>query len=70
MPKTFHVDIYLSSVIILGMDNLFNMMAQWQPLGQGVFLLIVLSMCLTCLYQVVQLIAVMLRGWPTRPGIK
>lgn len=46
------------------MDRILDMMAQWEPIGQGLFLLIVIGSLLTAATNIVRYGVVLARGWP------
>lgn len=46
------------------MDKILDMMAQWEPIGQGLFLLIVIGSLLTAATNIVRYGVVLARGWP------
>lgn len=46
------------------MDKILDMMRTWSPIGQGLFLLIVLGMLLSFISQGIKYGVVLFRGWP------
>lgn len=48
------------------MESFWSIIGRWEPLGQGVFFLIVLGGAATLFTNVAKYIAVSIRGWP--PG--
>lgn len=46
------------------MDKILDMMAFWNPLGQGVFLFLVLAVVVSAFLQLVKLGVILFRGWP------
>lgn len=46
------------------MSSIFNMMMHWTPIGQGIFMLIVLGMILTFMQAFIHYITILVRGWP------
>ena len=46
------------------MDKLLDIIAQWQPLGQGIFLFFALVMVLATINFAFKMLVVLVRGWP------
>lgn len=46
------------------MDKILDMIARWEPLGQGVFFLIVIGITLGTISEVWKHFVVLFRGWP------
>lgn len=46
------------------MDRILDMISQWNPLGQGIFFLIILGSLYTLISLLIKLPAIMKHGWP------
>jgi len=46
------------------MEKILDMIARWEPIGQGFFLLLTLVLVLGAIVQLVKLGVVLFRGWP------
>jgi|CXWL01.1.fsa_nt_gi hypothetical protein len=45
-------------------DQMFKMMADWDPMGQAIFVLVILGMIGTFLTSMVRFCVIIVRGWP------
>jgi len=46
------------------MQGLFDLMARWSPIGQGLFMLLLVFLAVALVANVFKYLAVMVRGWP------
>ena len=46
------------------MDKILDMIAKWEPFGQGIFFIIVVCCLLTTINYAVKMLVVLFRGWP------
>lgn len=51
------------------MEQLLTIISKWEPIGQGIFFLFVLTMLIGSMYNGMFYLSVILRGWPTRDQV-
>lgn len=46
------------------MDKILDMISKWEPLGQGIFFLIILGILLQIIAIIIKMPAIIKHGWP------